>query len=215
MLSPLPRNIRRPLVLALGGLLFGALAFGNMGSSAPSPTFAEDLTPPAPPSYIPPTIGPPPGPPITSSPTPVPTATPTATATATPAPGGSLSFSLDAVRVSRVNNPGNLSGLVAVRPGSKVWLMMYYTVKSVPKNTQRVTTYSIQFKGRTIFKVAYKGSLKRTDTGRFSRYAVYSVPRTLPFGSYTYQGALTVGKKVKTKSWKFSIAKQERSAKTG
>lgn len=124
-----------------------------------------------------------------------------------------MQFSLDAVRVSKVNNPGNLEGLAAVKPGSTVWLMMYYTVGMVPSSVKRITTYTVQYKGKTIFQVTYKGSQKTSDVGRFSRYTEYSVPAGLPYGHYVYRAALTLGRHSVKKSWKFQVAKQERVAR--
>jgi hypothetical protein len=178
-------------------------------------------------------IGAPPGPPTpvlkataTSGPataTPVPTGTPgTATPTGTAVAGATttptvatsaeLSFSLDAARVSRVNNPGNFQGLAAVRPGSRVWLMMYYTITNLPKSLQRTTTYDILAGSKRIFSVTYRDSEKRQDRGRFSRYTVYSVPSGLPFGKYRFRATLKLGKSSATRTWGFAVAAHERVA---
>jgi hypothetical protein len=178
--------------------------------------YAAALTPPAPPTYVPTPIGSPPPPP-TFTPTagPSPTSTVVVTPTALAIVRRDFVFSLDAVRVSRPNNPGNMSGLAAVKPGTKVWLMMYYTVTSLPKKASRVTTYAIQYRDKTVYKVAYRSAVDPSDIGRFSRYTIYSVPKSLPFGPYVYRASLAIGKLSKSKSWKFAVAKQERPATSG
>jgi hypothetical protein len=112
--------------------------------------------------------------------------------------------------VAKVHNPGDFRGLLAVRPGSTVWLMMYYTLKSLPKQMTRLTTYTIKYRGRIIFQISYKAPIKSTDVGRRSRYTVYRIPRTARFGSYVYSAALQIGKRRQTKSWKFAVAKHNR-----
>jgi hypothetical protein len=138
-----------------------------------------------------------------------------ATATAVPTTTASLSFTLDAVRVSKPGNPGNLSGLAAVKRGSHVWLMMYYTVASMPKSMTRTTTYQVLYRGKLLYQVVYKSQMKKTEIGRFSRYADYTIPKTLPFGHYTFHAALTIGKLKHTRSWKFDVGNQDRQANTG
>lgn len=199
-------------------LVLTLLLTGLFAHSSVARGLAAAPPPPAPPTFVPTPIGPPPGPP-TRTPTPgtapAPTPPPTAPATVTPTTVAGTSFSLDAARVSQVNNPGNLIGLAAVKPGSKVWLMMYYTVRTLQKSVSRVTTYSIKYKGKVVYKVAYNTTMKRTELGRFSRYTAYSVPASLPYGPYVYRARLTIGMKSQSKSWKFSVAKQERIATTG
>ncbi len=114
------------------------------------------------------------------------------------------------MRVAKVNNPGNLRGLTAVRPGSTIWLMMYYTVNSLPKKMTRITTYIITYRGRIMFQAVYRGPIKPTETGRRSRYTVYTVPRSASYGSYRFKAKLAIGKRVQAKTWKFAVGKQER-----
>jgi hypothetical protein len=187
------------------------------GSRFASPGRASaQSVPPAPPTFIPTPIGAPPGPPApTSTPTPSVTLTPTAALTATPiATTATVDFSLDAARVARVNNPGNFSGLVAVKPGTRVWLMMYYTVRSLPHNSTRVTSYRINSGGKTIFKIAYKTTIKKSEVGRFSRYQIFDVPSTLPYGSYTFHASLAISDNAQSKGWQFRVAKKEVAVKT-
>jgi hypothetical protein len=183
-------------------------------------SLAASLTPPAPPTFVPTPIGRPPDPPTSTAVATV-GATPgtTSVVTATPAPtkvaAPALNYSLDAVRVAKVNNPGNLAGLVEIKPGTKVWLMLYYTVRTLPKATSRLAVYTIEHDGKSIFKVAYKGDMKRGEVGRYSRYTVYDAPRSLAFGKYVYQAALTIGKKTQVKSWNFTVGPHEREVTTG
>lgn len=205
---------RRTLTIALAILSLGLLFADLPLRTAPPRGFAAAATPPAPPTFVPTPIGAPPGPPTG---TPAPSAPATATAITTPtgtttATVAGTAFSLDAARVSRVNNPGNLSGLSAVKRGSKVWLMMYFTVSHLAKAVTRVTTYTIQYRGRVIFKVAYRGKMSRSEVGRFSRYTVFSVSRSLPYGSYVYKATLAVGKVSRTKRWTFAVAQRNRTA---
>lgn len=112
--------------------------------------------------------------------------------------------------MAKVHNPGDFRGLLAVRPGSTVWLMMYYTLKSLPKPMTRLTTYTIRYQGKVLFQISYKAPIKSTDVGRRSRYTVYTIPRTAHFGSYVYTAVLQIGKRHQTKSWKFAVAKHNR-----
>lgn len=202
-----------PRTIACIVLLLIAVSVGVIGEllsgSAPG-TLAASSTPQAMPSPI----GNPPGPP-TSTPVATPVSTAPATtpvATGTPAATAvthTLSFSLDAVRVSKPGNNGDLSGLAAVRPGTKVWLMMYFTVRSLPRKETRVTTYTIQYNGKTVYTKSFQGQMKRTEIGRFSRYTVYDVPRTFPYGRYVFRATLNIGRASHAKGWKFRVARQE------
>lgn len=204
-----PRGVVRIIVAA--AFVLAALLSGLLPRSATTRGFAAQATPPAPPTFVPTPIGPPPGPPTLTPVAGISTATPV-TPIATPTGTTAASFSLDAVRVSKVHNPGNLVGLAAVKPGTNVWLMMYYTVNHLSRVAMRVATYTVNFGARTVFKVAYKEKLKPSDLGRFSKYTVYAVPRSLPYGNYVYHATLTVGKVRKSKSWHFQLAKHNRVA---
>jgi len=124
-----------------------------------------------------------------------------------------VQFSLDAARVARENDPGDLKGLATIKPGSRVWLMMYYTVSSLPRAATRITSYEVLFKGKTLYKVSYRGKMKAGETGRFSRYDVFSVPSSLAFGSYVFKAHLTIAKHQKTKAWNFKVGRQETPAR--
>jgi hypothetical protein len=174
---------------------------------------------------VPTPIGPPPSPPTatpTATPPPPPTSTPsptsaggspTPTPTATQSPvAASLNFSLDAARVSKVNDPGDLRGLASIKPGSTVWLMLYYTVGHLPKKMKRVTTYQVLFKGKVVYKVTYASTAKPSELGRFSRYTPYTASASLPFGSYVFRATLAFGKRSQNTHWNFSIGRQIRQA---
>lgn len=216
---------RRRIVLALSvclSLPIVGLSLGLSGHGGASSGFALAAAPPPPPTFVPTPIGAPPGPPTaipTATAVPPPTASPsttpvaeTATATVAPTAKPVEEFSLDAARVSRINNPGNLQGLATVTPGSHVWLMMYYTVHVLPRTEQRVTTYWITARGHTVYKVTYRTPQKVTEQGRFSRYTIYLVPTTLPFGVYYYHADLSIGGIKHQKTWKFTVGKRERVA---
>ncbi|MGH2448954.1 MAG: hypothetical protein ACRDFS_10190 [Chloroflexota bacterium] len=208
------RHIASRIRLAgcLAAVLAVCLFAGSLGQTA-SRTLADPSTPPPPPTYVPTPIGGPPAPPTTTASlngTPVATATPTKTSVST---AKGLIFSLDAARVSPVNNPGNLAGLTAVRRGSVVWLMMYFRVVHVPKTLTRLTTYQVTYRGHTVFKVVYRGAVKRGQSGRFSRYAVYHVPKGLPFGRYHYRADLRIGNANRTRRWSFTLGKRQELAK--
>jgi hypothetical protein len=186
-------------------------------------TYAAAATPPGPPTFVPTPIGSPPLPP-TLTPAAVDTATPSSTPTAVPGATQAvatpttvakhLNFTLDAARVAHINDPGDFGGLSAVKPGSHVWLMLYYTVHALPHSATRTTSYTVTYDGKTLFKVAYRGSVKSSEIGRFSRYQVFNVPGTLPYGRYVFHASLTINKIQRTKSWTFSVGRREIAAKT-
>lgn len=201
------------LVLPVGTVGLGMRAWPGIGKG-----MAAESTPPPPPTYVPTTI---PGPPPPPTPIPIATSTPSVTSTASPTASPSPTatakpaaafFSLDAARVSRVGNPGNLQGLAEVKRGSKVWLMMYYTVGALPRNLTRTTVYTVRYGKRTVYQVTYKSAEKAADHGRFSRFTVYAVPSTLPYGAYTYRATLSLAGQRRSKSWKFRIGRHARIA---
>lgn len=202
------------LPLALLASLFGP-------ESGPSGALSAPATPPPPPTFIPTPIGNPPAPPTavttpTEAPSPAVTATASGTATATPTltptPTTSSLFSLDAARVSKVGNPGDLTGLSIVKRGSTVWLMMYYSVNTKRKIT-RTTSYAIVHKGSTLFSRTYQTNEKHGEQGRFSRYISYTVPRSLPWGEYSYRATLRLGSRSRTKLWTFRIGIRDKIAR--
>lgn len=213
---------RFPAIATAALLLIGTGAVGALRHGTTGRGLAAPSTPPPPPVYVPTPIGVPPAPPTpTAAPSTAPTSGATATVTATAGPGttptavAAVRFTLDAARVAHVNNPGDLSGLIAVKPGTKVWLMMYYTISSIAKNAPRNTTYELQHNGKTFYKTVYKSTAKVSDgVGRFSRFDVYQIPSTQPYGQYDLKVTLTIGKVTQTTVWKFSVAKQERVATT-
>jgi hypothetical protein len=224
MRTSAPRRLTAAVVIGLAATLF--VLVGVLGPAlGPQSGLAAAATPPLAPTYIPTPIGQPPPPPtFVASPTTATggaTATPaatSATAISTPAPTATavrnrLSFSLDAARVSRINNPGNFAGLSSVKRGSRVWLMMYFTVHSLPHKETRTTTYALMRGAQTLYKVAYSGTVKTTDIGRFSRYQSFTVPGTLPYGKYTFQATLTIGSVSRSKRWSFSVGTHEVAAK--
>lgn len=205
------------VLLPLAALLFSLLAPGGTRHG-----FAAPVIPPPPPTYVPTVIPPPPGPPTptqtpapptaTSTPTSVPTASPVVTAVGSPtaattptAVAASL-FSLDAARVSKLHNSGDLSGLAAVRPGSQVWLMIYYTLHPLPRKVSRVATYDILKGSALLYRIVFRATEKAGTSGRFVKYTVYHLPSSLPFGSYRFRATLAIAGATQVKQWKFVLA---------
>lgn len=201
-----------PRLLGVGLLVIAALVAALAPRIPASRGFADPATPPAPPTYVPTPIGPPPAPPtltpVTGATATAVPATPTATATAT----SLVSFSLDAARVGQVHNRGDMSGLADAVPGSHVWLMIYFTVKSLSFKAVRHSTYEVERNGKILFKATYADGMKAHETGRFSRYIDYQIPRTFPYGRYTFKAVMSIGKQTQSKSWKFALAKHARMA---
>lgn len=212
--SSVLRKFHLPLhargVVALAMILVAVDGYLLVAGAGRHTARAAASTPPPPPAYLPTPVGPPPAPP-----TPVGTAT-TATATAAPTATASAptAFSVDAVRVSKRNNSGDMSGLEAVTPGSTVWLMIYYTIKNLPRAAMRVDTYRVSSPGKNVFRAVYKEKTKAHSSGRFSVYTVWNVPRHLAFGRYTLFAVVALGKQREAGSWNFSVAKRQRAAKT-
>jgi hypothetical protein len=142
----------------------------------------------------------------TETPAPPPTATPTTAPTAVPA--HRLRFSLDAARVAPVHDPGKGRGLDMVRPGEKVWLMMYYTVRDLKASVKRVTAYDIHRGAKAQFKASYTGKQTRKELGRFIRYTVYQVPKDMPPGLYVYQATLKLGGHTQHRMWRFAVLRK-------
>lgn len=203
-----------PVVNSQPPLSTGPIALGEYGiaTSTPVPTataaaaVSSTEVPATPIPTATSTVVPTPSPtvPPTSTATPQPTNTPLPTATATPAV---LSFSLDAARVAAANNPGNHQGLDVVHGSQKVRLMMYYTIRAIPRTLTRLTTYDIRDStGRTVFRVSFKGTEKAGDTGHFIRYTYYVPPATMPVARYEFLATLKIGGRSQTRAWRFAIA---------
>ena len=187
-----------PVVLGQYGV---ATATPVGGPSTPGPSLATPTnTPVATPT---PTNTPIPTPTNTPTKTPTPTVTPTVT----PTPVPPLLFSLDAARVAQVNNRGDKKGLDVVRPGQKAWLMLYYTVRSVPRTLPRVDTYQIQSGARTIFKIAFKDKQTTKDLGSKVKYTVITFALNLPAGVYNFKGTLSIGGISQSRMWRFALLK--------
>lgn len=202
------RAIRVPLFFLGAAVTLGIVA-GAQGLHSQR-SLAAQLTPPAPPTYVPTPITPPPGPP-TPSPTAGPAGTATPNATAAPSPTSSaLDFSLDAVRLSKQHDPGDRHGLASVRPGTSVWLMMYFTMRSLPAPATRIALYEILSRGKILYRIGYSQRVKAHETGSFVRYVPYIVPRSMPYGPYSFSADLKLNGKSKWKSWKFSVGRQQR-----
>lgn len=92
--------------------------------------------------------------------------------------------------------------------------MMYYTVAKISHSSTRLTSYRVGYRGKTVFNVAYKTKIKTSERGRFSRYQVFDVPSTLPYGRYTFHATLSIGNRSQSKGWHFAVATKEVVAKT-
>jgi hypothetical protein len=138
---------------------------------------------------------------------PTPTVTFTATATATPTPPPALKFSLDAARVTLPKLENKRQGTDQVTRGQKTSLVMYYTIKSMPKAVKRITTYQIKdAANRTVFAVTFPPGTE-DHNGQFARYTAYTVPTNLPFGVYIYHATLTLGKTTQIRTWTFAVVR--------
>jgi hypothetical protein len=115
-------------------------------------------------------------------------------------------FSLDAARVSKLHNQGDLSGLAAVRPGSAVWLMIYYTLNPIAHKMSRVATYDILVGKRLLYRIVFRDSVKAGTSGRVVKYTVYHLPSNLPYGKYRFRATLAIGGQTKKTQWKFRVA---------
>jgi len=178
----------------------------------PSPTATNTPVPTATPTATP-TVTPTPVPTATPSPTPTltpsPTSTPTATATAKPRV---LRFSLDAARVANPKNRGDKSGLDAVTRGQHVWLMLYYTVQSLPRPTTRTTEYDIIAPdARVFYRVVFKDT--QTLTGQFVRFDAYRLPASVVFGVYEFKAILTIGRESRIERWRFAVVRTSTGAR--
>ena len=194
--SPPPPSATRLLIVATG------LAIALIGMMLAAPTrghAAGNATPPAPPTMIPTPIGAPPGPPTPASTAPSATATPTAVTSS------NAIFSLDAARVSPVNDKGDRKGITTAKRGQSVWLMMYFTVTFVPRQTSRVTTYRLSYGGKTIYRASYSGKITSSNTGRFSRYVPVKLGTTLAPGRYHFVAQLKIGSKSQKRWWSFDL----------
>jgi len=191
----------------------GSVVLGTFGTPAPGTSTATGTSTITPtPTNTPvatqtPTNTPTPTRTPTPTPTPTHTPTPTPTPTFTPTPIPKLRFSLDAARVSAPRNPGNKQGLDYVQPGQQVWLMMYFTIRSLPKKTTRITTYAIQQGNRILYRISFKGTVSPPGTGSFVRYTVYTFARSFPPGVYMYRATLTLDSQSQTRAWRFAVVK--------
>lgn len=159
----------------------------------PTPTSTETPTP------IPPTA--------TPTPTPVP---PTATATSTPTRVPVLQFAVSAARVAGPNNPGNRRGIDSVPRGGTVRLMIYYTVRSLPRALTRVTTYTLAARSHVYFRVSYRGTQALKDVGRFIRFIPLTVSPGMPLGVNEFRGTVTLGGATKSRAWRFVVLRNAR-----
>jgi hypothetical protein len=115
-------------------------------------------------------------------------------------------YKIDGARVAKPKNPGNRHGIDTVRRGQTVWLMLYYTVSSVPSTLSRTTSYQIAGNGRTVFAASYPTQQRPQDVGKFTRYIPYTVPRDLATGIYTLRTQLKIGKgPMLSASWSFAV----------
>lgn len=207
----------------------GPVTLGTFGANTPTetPTSTAIVVPSTPATGTPgtttatvvasPTAGTP-TPTVTSTPTSTATPTPTAAPTSTAIVMHTLRFSLDAARVSTVKARANRQGLNAVKQGQKVWLMMYFTIKDLPRKVTRVTSYEIlDSQGRALFRVAFKGTVgpPPQDLGSTVRYTTYLAPGGLPFGVYQFRATLKMATKSQTRVWKFAVVRASYTVSTG
>jgi hypothetical protein len=116
---------------------------------------------------------------------------------------------VDAARVKAAKPPNSCASaaLDVVKPGQTVCLLMYFTIRSVPRTVKSTRTYTITLARRTVFKVSFGGSVAPGGTGRFVRFTYYVPPRSLPFGVYSFHATLRLDGKSQTRTWKFAIVR--------
>lgn len=190
----------------------GPVTLGQITLATSTPVGATDTaTPiltdtPAPTPTI--TNTPAPTPTITTTPTPTATPTASATPTITPSPTPvALKYAINAARVAHVDNPGNLQGLHAIHRGDTVWLMLYFSVHSIPKKTSGVSTYQIIQGKATKYSASFAFPVEPPPRS-YSRVDPYAVPRDLPFGIYTFRASVKIAKgKTLTASWQFAVVR--------
>jgi len=85
--------------------------------------------------------------------------------------------------------------------------MMYFTIRSLPKKTTRITTYAIQQGNRILYRISFKGTVSPPGTGSFVRYTVYTFARSFPPGVYMYRATLTLDSQSQTRAWRFAVVK--------
>jgi hypothetical protein len=197
----------------------GFVDLGDFGFPTATPT-ATVAPPPATevPSTAVPTDTPAPADTPTSTPAPQDTPTPAPTSTALPptpqptaAPAKKLVFTLDAARVL---NPKSVSkknestrrGSDVLVIGQRAWLMMYYTITSMPRKATRTTVYQVQGPdGQVVFRVSYKGQEPAGSTGHFIRYTYFVPSNGMSSGVYVFRATLTIGTVSQSRTWKFAI----------
>lgn len=192
----------------------GPVVLGEFTGVTPSPTVTNTPVPTSTPTTptATPTNTPVPTPTFTPTPTPTPTNTPTPTPTPTNTPTPTptvivpLRFTLDAARVAAPKTPGNRVGLDLVRQGQRVALVMYYTIRSIPRRLTRVTTYEIMFGTRTVLRVSFRTTIAPT-VGQFARYTIVTIPSSTRFGVYVYRATLTIDGQTQRRSWRFAIVR--------
>ncbi len=148
-----------------------------------------------------------------STPTPVPTATSTLLPTATPTrtPVAVLHFNVDAARITKPKLESKRQGMDQVTPGEKTSLVVYYTIKSMPKPVRRVTRYQIKdATGHVIFDVTFPPGTE-SKPGQYARYTTYTVPLSLSFGVYSYRATLTLGTRSEGRTWVFAVVRPSNS----
>jgi hypothetical protein len=150
----------------------------------------------------------------TSAASPTPTATPTSTPrpaatptqTSTPTATRVLSFTLDGSRVTRAAGSGCAKGdLDGVNAGTRVCMMMTYTVRSMPGDLARLTRYELRFGSHVVFAADYTGTQKASEVGGFVRYIAYTLPAGLSPGVFDFRASLKIDSMTKVRVWRFAV----------
>ena len=110
--------------------------------------------------------------------------------------------------MSNVAYPANKQGVDSVQHGQTVYLFIYYTVQSIPRNEPGVSTYQILSGNRVIYAATYTFTQHTTDPRSNARYTSWIVPRDLPYGVYTFQGTLRLDGQTQARTWTFSVVRQ-------
>lgn len=118
-----------------------------------------------------------------------------------------LRYTIDAARVSHVGNLGNMQGLDEVHRGDNVWLMLYYSVQSIPRTESGTSTYEILEGGRIIMSASYSFNVGPPPRS-YSRVDPYTIPANMPYGAYTFRATVKIDSGPSlTADWQFAVVR--------
>lgn len=142
----------------------------------------------------------------TPGPTETPTAAPTSSPTSTTVPAKpTLRWTVDYARVAAPHHPDHM--LDGALRKQNVWLMLYYTVRSNPKGASAISTYQIRSGKRVWYSASFPWSEAKHSTGTYIRFDQAIIPKTLPFGVYSFRVMLTLNGRHQSATWQFAVVR--------